>query len=524
MNKFRLLNHKWGMSLLASALLALSFPPFNLSVLQIPAIFLLLRVTMLSDGNRQVILHLYPSFILWNLFSTYWLMMATVAGGVAAIFANALIMVVPFLIIRKLFQRDINPVLNALIAASVWVSYEFLHHNWDLAWPWLTLGNAWSNHIAIIQFISYTGVLGISFWVFATSAILWHLVQRRSASLLICSATFFLVFPGFSLYSYLSLGDLKTGEAVDVVIVQPNSDSYQPNGGFSSNQELITHLLQLSGAALTDSSDVLIWPENALDTSVQPGSPQLSLIRDSLKVWNTPLITGSGYIDFYNDEHAPHVVRETRDGRTYNVFNAALALSPNKEMSIYKKGRLVPIVERFPFVGFFQSIDIFGWVDWGSISGYGKGGEPTLFEVDSSQTPALICYDSVFPGWVNQFVDEGAGFLTIITNDGWWGDSHGHIQHFAYARLRAIEHRMWIARSANNGISGIISPDGQVELETEYWTEAAFSYRVYTNSNKTFYGRNGEWFGYTMLLLALIGLTLIFIKKKPENQVCFSDS
>jgi len=524
MNNFRLLNQKWGMSILASGLLALSFPPFNLSVLQIPAIFLLLRVAMISDGNRQVVLYLYPSFILWNLFSTYWLMMATVAGGVSAIFANALIMVIPFLVIRSLFQREIHPIVSSVIAASVWVSYEFLHHNWDLAWPWLTLGNAWSNHVTVIQFISYTGVLGISFWVFATSAMVWQVVQNRSRSLLIGSAAFFLIFPAFSLYSYLKIEDVKTGEAVDVVIVQPNSNSYQPNGGFASNPELITHLLELSGSALTDSSDVLIWPENALDTSVQTGSPQLARIRDSLSVWNTPLITGSGYIDFYDEANAPTVVRETGDGRIYNVFNAALALSPNRETKVYKKGRLVPIVERFPFVGFFQSVDIFGWIDWGSISGYGKGGEPTLFDVVGSQTPALICYDSVFPGWVNQFVGEGAGFLTIITNDGWWGDSHGHIQHFAYARLRAIEHRMWIARSANNGISGIISPDGAVQLETEYWTEAAFPYRIYTNSSKTFYSKSGEWFGYLMLFLTLIGVTLIFIKKKLKNPVSFSDS
>lgn len=524
MNQFRFLNHKWGMSLLASVLMALSFPPFNVSVLQLPAIFLLLRVTMLSDGNRQAIFYLYPSFILWNLFSTYWLMMATVAGGVAAILANALIMVLPFLIIRKLFQRHIHPLLSSLIAASVWVSYEFLHHNWDLAWPWLTLGNAWSNHIATIQFISYTGVLGISFWIFATAAMLFQSVQRRSISFLIGSVIVFLAFPGFSLLSYLSTGDFKSGEAIDVVIVQPNSDSYQPNGGFDSNRDLITHLLQLSGDALSDSSDVIIWPENALDTSVQPGSPQLRRIRDSLKVWKTPIITGTGYIDFYDEELAPNVARETRDGRMYNVFNAALALSPESEMNLYKKGRLVPIVERFPFVEFFQSIDIFNWVNWGDISGYGRGGDPTLFSIEGVQTPALICYDSVFPGWVNQFVGEGAGFLTIITNDGWWGDSHGHIQHFAYARLRAIEHRMWVARSANNGISGIISPDGGIQLETEYWTEAAFSHRIYTNGNKTFYSRNGEWFGYLMLFLTLIGVTLILVKKKPETETRPPDS
>lgn len=505
------------MSLLASILLALSFPPFNFSVLQIPSIFLLLRVTMLSHGNRQAILYLYPSFILWNLFSTYWLMMATVAGGVAAILANALIMVLPFLIIKKLFRREIHPVFASLIAASVWVSYEFLHHNWDLAWPWLTLGNAWSNHTVVIQFISFTGVLGISFWVFATAAMLFHMLDDRSKSLLIGSAAFFLVFPGFSLYNYFTTGSFTTGEEINVVVVQPNSDSYQPNGGFESNRELITHLLELSEDALTDSSDVIIWPENALDTSVQPGSPQLRRIRDSLRVWNTPLITGTGFIDFYDDGNAPDVVRETRDGRIYNVFNAALALYPDTETNLYKKGRLVPIVERFPFVGFFQSVDIFNWVDWGSISGYGKGGDPTLFDVEGTRTPALICYDSVFPGWVNQFVGDGAEFLTIITNDGWWGDSHGHIQHFAYARLRAIEHRMWIARSANNGISGIISPDGSVQVETEYWTDDAFSYRIYTNSEKTFYSRNGEWFGYTMLLLTLSGFMLIFLKRSDKK-------
>jgi apolipoprotein N-acyltransferase len=110
-------------------------------------------------------------------------------------------------------------------------------------------------------------------------------------------------------------------------------------------------------------------------------------------------------------------------------------------------------------------------------------------------------------------VHEGAGFLTIITNDGWWGDSAGHKQHFAYARLRAIEQRMWIARSANNGISGIISPDGKVQKKTEYWTEDAFTFTIYNSDHQTFYNRFGDWLGYLSLISVVFGLIGVRVRE-----------
>jgi apolipoprotein N-acyltransferase len=156
-------------------------------------------------------------------------------------------------------------------------------------------------------------------------------------------------------------------------------------------------------------------------------------------------------------------------------------------------------------------------VDWGSLNSYGLGREATVFEIDDSKTPALICYDSVFPGWVQQFTENGSDFLTIITNDGWWGDSNGHVQHFAYARLRAIEQRRWIARSANNGISGIISPDGKIQLKTDYWTEEAFSFKIFTSDRLTFYGRYGDWLPILCLIFSVGGIGFTFIRGKKNE-------
>ncbi len=441
-------------------------------------------------------------------------MMATVAGGVAAILANAALMLIPLLLLRKVIHSSLNPILLAFVSASIWTSFEFLHFHWDLSWPWLTLGNAWANLTWAIQYISVTGVLGITFWIVFSSSLFYAYILDSGKRYLLTSAIgVFFLFPMFSLISMATMHYADEQEIV-VTVVQPNSDSYIRYGGEDSLDALINKLLRLSYQSKTEETDLIIWPENAVDTSLRLSDPVLHIIEDSLQSWNSSLITGSGLIETYEDgEERPEVVRQTGAGTLYSVFNAAFFLQPEQPTKVYRKGRLVPVVEWFPFIEYFQRLDILNWVDWGSLMRYGLGQQPTLFTVDGHRTPALICYDSVYPGWVNQFARGGAGFLTIITNDGWWGDSNGHVQHFAYARLRAIEQRMWIARSANNGISGIISPDGNVLKETEYWTEDAFTHTIYSSDYKTPYNQFGDWIGFMSLISSLLGLIAVRFKK-----------
>jgi apolipoprotein N-acyltransferase len=505
----------WLLAIIAGILLGLSFPPFDLPLLQFPAFILLFRVTELSNSWREMVIKLTASFIIWNLMTTYWLMMATLTGGMSAILANALLMLIPFVIIRSLLKFNLHLLTKAILVASAWGSYEFFHHQWELAWPWLSLGNAWPVLPDLIQYISITGSLGVSFWVVATSVLFYRALETLNGIHFTYAILFFLTFPLFSIISKVVYQE-QSAEALHAAIIQPDLNSYLDYGGFRNTDQLLTHLLGLSDSVRTDNTDVIIWPENAIDSAIPRENRFNARIADSLNVWDTELITGAGFIDFYNTGEKPPVFRRNHDGAAYNFYNSAMHYSGDPVPDIYRKGRLVPIVERIPYAPQLQKLDIFGWLNLEENLGYGNGTETNNFITNGYQTPALICYDSVFPGWVRGFVLNGADYLTIITNDGWWGDTSGHVQHFEYARLRAIEFRKWVVRSANNGISGVISPDGKVQLRTEYQKQTGFTFRIYPDDRLTFFARYGNWFNWLMAAGLFLGILFISIRKNES--------
>ncbi len=504
MNRF--LEHKWAVSIVAGLLLGLSFPPINLSFLSFPAFVLLFILSEKCDSYKQTAYFSYVGFLVWNLATTYWLMMASIGAGIAAILANSVLMTIPLCLAHFFNKKFSSPFLIALLQASAWVGYEFLHHNWDLAWPWLAIGNAWSNQISLVQFISVTGHLGISFWVVFTSALAVQSLKIKSQKLAFSTITALLVLPAISLI-YFAVTNPLQGEldSVNVTVIQPNHDSYESYGGMSGPSEVLDSLFSLTNKIRTDESDLIVWPENSIDRPIYMSSITSNRIVDSARAWNTNFILGTGLITTYSEGEEPKLYRQLNSGTAYNVFNSTLFVDDNGNKSRYDKANLVPIVERFPFIGFFNAIDIFGWVDWDYQAGYGKGTTPDMLTTSAFSSPGLVCYDSVYPSWAREFVNNGADFITIITNDGWWGNSSGHYQHFAYARLRAIEFDRWIVRSANNGTSGIIRPDGTIEQKTEYWVRTGFNSVIPKRSTKTMYARFGDWLSYLCLILSLGG-------------------
>ncbi len=508
MNVKMWLDNKWVLSVLAGVLMGVSFPPINLSFLSFPAFILLFHLSDKCDSYKQLAYYSYAGFVVWNLIGTYWLMMASLGAGIAAILANAVLMTIPLCLGKFFSQKSRSPILIALFQASAWVGYEFLHHHWDLSWTWLAIGNAWANWIGIIQYISVTGFLGISFWVVLSSALTYQLLLHKNKILLYSTITVFPFFPVLSFVLY-NAGQIssESKESVKVAIIQPNHDSYQSYGGMSGLTEVVDSLISLSKRTISENTDLIIWPENAIDGAIFANSRTALRIADSAKAWNTHIITGTGLFKTYKkdtEELYRGILRDS--GLPYNYFNAALFIQADGSISDYEKANLVPIVERLPFVKFFDAIDVFDWVDWGSIQQFGKGTEPDMLTTNRFATPGLICYDSVYPSWIREFVRNDASFLTIITNDGWWGDTNGHHQHFAYARLRAIEFDRWITRSANNGISGIIDPQGRIIQKTDYWVRTGFTGMVQNKATKTLYTRFGDWLPLLCLSFSLLGL------------------
>lgn len=520
MTKFfrALLNTELKLSVFAGVLLGVSFPPFNLFLLTIPAFMILLWVSMQSNGIRHVMYITYPAFLTWNIITTYWLTFATVSGGVAAILANAVIMTFPMAVIYKLRSTYNNSVLKAVLTASIWVAYEFLHYQWDLAWPWLTLGNAFANAPILIQYASVTGVMGVSFWVvFSASLLLDGISGRRivgqeesnvvrNFQISGRAIVLILLLPVISLIQFIVYNP-EPDYHTEIVVVQPNYDSYLHNAGYDDIDVALSEIISLTDSVLTPQTTMIFWPENALLPSVhhfQNRYPNDRLRNFAISRGST-LITGASWYRYYRPDEQPDTPRVARDGTRYNVYNAALAYQPDGSMSAYEKAKLVPIVERMPFYGTLRHIPGINWSDW---MGYGRGNEMVNFSHGNIVSPALICYDSVFPDWVRRSVKDGAGFVTIITNDGWWGNTSGHGQHFDFARIRAIETRRAVVRSANNGISGMIYPSGKVHSRTTYWTRDALNIEVPVYSAKTFYVRFGDWIGMLALILIFISIVL----------------
>ncbi|MFU8860156.1 MAG: apolipoprotein N-acyltransferase [Cyclonatronaceae bacterium] len=501
---------KYQIAVAAGILAGISYPPFPFPLLMFPAFVLLIRLTDIAEGGRETAYFSFISFVIWNSITTYWLSFATVAGGISAILANAAIMTLPFLLIRHYVKAGRHPLLFALTVASAWTIYEFLHYRWDLAWPWLSVANAFSNFVEIVQYISFSGSLGITFWVVFSSALIYRYLVSGNKTVLVFMSLSVLLPVFMSVFIYYNFQD-RPDKTIQVVVVQPNHDSYQELSGFSNTFDPLIELLKLSEKMISSETQLVLWPENALLSGVhenRPGSNDRYIIS-RVKDWGVPLITGAALYRYYEPGTEPAVYRQFNDSPPYNVYNSAVKYSTDGKISFYNKGKLVPVVERIPFVEQLKYIPVPG-VDWSDISGFGRGKDATIFRIDNTMTPALICYDSVFPDWVRRFVIQGAGIITVITNDGWWGNTSGHIQHYDFARLRAIENRRAVIRSANNGISGMILANGDIHSKTEYWVQDVLQLSVPVYSDFTFYTKYGDLIGY----FCMLGLIPGFIGRK----------
>ena len=141
-------------------------------------------------------------------------------------------------------------------------------------------------------------------------------------------------------------------------------------------------LFNLSSVHRNRETELIVWPENAIDKPIQMDSWHAKRIADSARTWQTNFIIGTGLYTLY-PEQTPELYRSSVNGVKYNTYNSTLFADSTGQLSRYDKAQLVPFVERFPFVEFLNKIDVFNWVDWGKHAGFGQGGEPSMLESSS---------------------------------------------------------------------------------------------------------------------------------------------
>jgi apolipoprotein N-acyltransferase len=183
-----------------------------------------------------------------------------------------------------------------------------------------------------------------------------------------------------------------------------------------------------------------------------------------------------------------------------------MQIDTSKVIQLYHKSKLVPGVELMPFPAVFKYLDKFA-INMGGTSGsLGMQKERSVFvsKNDTIKIAPIICYESVYGGYVTEYVRNGAHLLFIITNDGWWGNTEGYRQHLNYARLRAIENRRSIARSANTGISCFINQKGDIIKSTSWWKPEVIIDSIMANNEITFYAQFGDYIGKIAIYITVI--------------------
>ncbi|AYA37954.1 apolipoprotein N-acyltransferase [Hymenobacter oligotrophus] len=534
-------NKPWLLVLLGPLLLWAGWPvhpapaPLLLLVGLVPLLRLeqVLRTQGARTGRFWWLSYLF--LLLWNVLTTYWVAYSTLVGGIAANILNAALQSLPLLAFWHT-RRRLGPALGYLGFVVYWLAFEQLHLTWDLSWPWLTLGNGFAMVPGWVQWYEYTGQLGGSLWVLlANLAVFWVLFGRQEVAAprmlglrwkpwLAAFTT--LVLPLLVSFAIDARWQEK-GQAAEVVVVQPNIDPFQEKfaGGakYIPADQQLQRLVSLTESALTPQTKLVLWPETALEETHWENqlAQQSDVQRVQRLVAAHPglrLITGITSVSSYaSKEVASPTARFRDDLGYYDVFNAALHVSsPTGPLQVYHKSKLVPGVEKVP--GWLNSA--LGTIDLGGVVGsYGSQEQRTVFRsfsptADSSLRVApVICYESVYSDYVAEYVRRGATLIGIITNDGWWSDSPGYKQHLTYGRLRAIETRRDIARSANTGISGFINQRGDIVQQTGWWVPAVSRYTVHLNDELTFYTRHGELLGHAVQAVAVLLLAFVVVRR-----------
>ncbi|MDZ7697473.1 MAG: nitrilase-related carbon-nitrogen hydrolase [Deltaproteobacteria bacterium] len=130
----------------------------------------------------------------------------------------------------------------------------------------------------------------------------------------------------------------------------------------------------------------------------------------------------------------------------------------------------------------------------------------------------IVCFESAFGAYCARNLPEEKGFISMITNDGWWKDTPGYLHHYHHSPVRAIECRRDLVRVANTGISALIDARGTVTARTPWWEAATLKGRIHLRGGRTFFARHGDYLGRIGLLLGIILILASEILSRAQHR------
>ncbi len=263
----------------------------------------------------------------------------------------------------------------------------------------------------------------------------------------------------------------------NVVVIQPNIDPWDEKFEAGKEEAQIQKFIRLSESALDTNTRLVVWPETAIPVTVNEADMSHNYFL--LPVWDflkrhpkINLLTGiEGFRIFDKEQKSSYSYPIPNSNKYADSYNSAVLFNSDTSQ-VYHKSKLVPGAEVLP--SFIRFLSVWFEKFGGTTGGYARQEKRTVLKTfnHSYNIAPAVCYESIYGEFMSVYVRNGADLIAVITNDGWWGDTQGYKQHESYARLRAVETRRWVVRSANTGISCFIDPLGDV-IDPQPWNKTA---------------------------------------------------
>ncbi len=489
-------------------LLALSFPPFPTRFLAMFALVPILRYYIVKPrpGLRRAIVLGFVFGFSFFCPLLFWILELIPAAGATMpwLMGPALALLVAYLsCYTALFTVALSLCASrfgarALVAApALWTLAEYARSHGELAFSWGTLPNALAIHPLAIQGVSVYGPFGLSFVLaFLNVCAAWALFGRGARARVLAAAGLVAIVGGhlaFGAYEIARFDRTKTAlngnEAV--AVMQPDVDlglKFEP----SYRDTIFMQMEKYAAIAAQHGAGLILFPETAAPVSFKATPQYLGLLESIASGDRIDILTG--YVD--------HTVTD----KAWIAHNAAALISKNGALAgNYHKMNLLPFGEKMPWSQYFPAL---ARLDFGQAN-FTPGKKQTIFDSDVGRFSVLICFESTFSGFTRRAVLGGADFLVNITNDGWFGNNQGPIQHAEMAILRAVENRVTMFRSAYTGVSMVVDPVGRVTQRLGLFTEGMIYGSADRSDGQTFYTKHGDavYFAMTFacLLLAFVG-------------------
>ena len=378
-----------------------------------------------------------------------------------------------------------------------WLAVEWLYPS---VFPFY-LANPLVDQTVLSQAAALGGPILLSGWVCGLSAVAAAGVLRVERGFRVPRVGWVTVLVATVVLLGYGLGSMRwvarrvaNAPGLTVGIVQANVDVMDKR-----TERALSHRRHLAqSATLLAGNDVglVVWPETSFLHALPRELPTSgAAVRADVR---RPLVFGG--------------IRKDEQGRR---FNSALLIDADGTIrTAYDKRFLIPFAEYVP---------LGEWLPWWgdaapTLSRFSSGNEMTALELGDWRIATPICYETIRPGYVRRLVrSTGANLLVSLTNDGWFGDSPEPRIHLALARFRAIEHRRYLVRATNTGISAIVDPLGRVVARTEVFEAATIAHDVRMLDGWTVYGVLGDWPGY----LSVVALLVLFVRRRPGSALRF---